>query len=226
MAKLYIVATPIGNLKDITLRALEVFKSADVILCEDTRVTSKLLNHYKIKKPLLSFHQYSRPRRFAEIAKLLEQGKNLALVVDAGTPGISDPAYRLINFMLGGRTSQQVDFITIPGPSALAAAVSISGFNMDQFIFLGFPPHKKGRKKFFRQLASSNWPVVLYESPHRLLKTFENIREVLGGSRRIVAAAELTKMFERVYRGSLDEVLHELQGKKIRGEWVIIIDRI
>lgn len=226
MGKLYIVATPIGNLKDITLRALEVLRAVDVILCEDTRVTSKLLNHYKIKKPLLSFHEHSRPRRFAEVAQLLEQGKNLALVVDAGTPGVSDPASKLVNNLLGGLTSQQVEIITIPGPSALTAAASVSGFNTDQFLFLGFPPHKKGRKKFFQRVAKSAWTVVLYESPHRLLKTLRELRDAIGGSRRIIAAAELTKMFEHVYRGSLEEVLSELQDKKILGEWVIVIDGV
>ena len=184
MGTLYIVATPIGNLEDITLRALRALKEADAILCEDTRVTTKLLSHFGIAKPLISYHQHSRLQKTEQILQLLREGKNLALVSDAGTPGISDPGSVLINLAL--QQSNPPTVIPVPGASALTALASVVGFPMDRFLFLGFPPAKKGRKTFFEKVAASEYPVVLYESPYRIIRTLQEFQEILQKS----AAAE------------------------------------
>ena len=179
MAILYIVGTPIGHLKDVTIRALEILKGVDLILCEDTRVTQKLLNHFDIKTKTLSYHQHSKLKKIRYILELLRDGRNLALVSDAGTPGISDPGNRLVKEVTES-LSNQVKIIPIPGPSAVTTAASISGFPMDKFLFLGFPPTKRKRKKFFEemfhQLADSKYPVILYESPYRILKTLNELK--------------------------------------------------
>lgn len=221
MGTLYIVATPIGNLKDITLRALETLKEVDFIACEDTRQTRKLLDRYKIKKPLVSYHQHTRIQKVDYIVDQLAQGKSCALVSDAGTPCISDPGRVLVNRAIE-LSSNQIKIVPIPGPSALITAASISGFPVDRFIFLGFPPHKKGRLKFFEQIRDSKYTVILYESPYRILKTLGQLKEVVN-NRQVVICRELTKMFETVYRGSIDEVISQLEKEKIRGEFVIII---
>jgi len=179
MVTLYIIGTPIGNLKDITLRALEVLKEVDLILCEDTRVTKKLLEHYQIKKPLLNYHQHSRLKKVNYILELLKQGKNLALVSDAGTPGISDPGNLLVYEAIE-RLREKVEIIPIPGPSAATAAASISGFPMDKFLFLGFPPTKRKRKKFFEAVVKSKYPVIFYESPYRIIKTLKELSSLLA----------------------------------------------
>ncbi|OHA67250.1 MAG: 16S rRNA (cytidine(1402)-2'-O)-methyltransferase [Candidatus Wildermuthbacteria bacterium RIFCSPHIGHO2_02_FULL_47_12] len=238
MGILYIVATPIGNLEDFTFRALRILKEADVILCEDTRVTKKLLAHYKVDKPLLSYHQHSKEDKRQEILDLLLQDKNLALVTDAGTPGISDPGNELIAYLLktaSTKTKQLSNFCTIkvvpiPGPSALSALASVAGIPMDKFVFLGYPPHKKGRKKFFEEVAQSIHPVIFYESPHRILKTLEELNEILrkvavAESHSVVVGRELTKQFETVYRGSIDSVLKQLEKEKPRGEFAIAVFR-
>ncbi|GAI37445.1 unnamed protein product, partial [marine sediment metagenome] len=162
MNTLYIVATPIGNLEDLSFRALRILSEVDLILCEDTRVTKKLLDHYQIKTPTLSYHQHSKLKKVDYILDLLKQNKNLALVSDAGTPGISDPGNKLINTIIT-RPGCVVKIVPLPGPSAVTVAVSISGFPMDKFIFLGFPPTKKKRKKFFEEMMSSKYPVIFYE---------------------------------------------------------------
>jgi 16S rRNA (cytidine1402-2'-O)-methyltransferase len=218
--KLYIVATPIGNLEDITLRALRTLKEVDLILCEDTRVTKKLLDRYEIKKPLLSYHHHSKLSRIDKIAEHLGSGKNLALVSDAGTPGISDPGNELIEkiWKLGS------EIIPIPGASASAAIASVAGINMSRYIFLGFPPHKKGRETFFREVAESKYPIIYFESPHRVLKNLELLSK-LKPSAKLIIGRELTKMFEEIIRGSIDEIF-EYYGNnenKIRGEFVIIV---
>lgn len=215
--KLYIVATPIGNLGDITLRALETLKSADVILCEDTRVTAGLLKHFEISKPLLSYHQHSDAHKTREVADLLSQGKNLALVTDAGTPGISDPGNLLISQLRG----QNINIIPVPGACALVAALSVSGFPTDKFLFLGFPPHKNKRQKFFKTAGESEYTVVFYESGHRIKKCLAELACALDPKREIVVCRELTKLHESVYRGTVAEII--AQNIDERGEFVIVI---
>lgn len=218
--KLYIVATPIGNLKDITLRALEALKEADLILCEDTRHTLKLLNHFEIKKPLLSYHQHSQLQKIEQIIQLLREGKTLTLVSDAGTPGICDPGNKLIESILEKLPETQI--ISIPGPSALAAILSVAGIEIDRFLFLGFLPIKKHRSDFLRQIIESSYPVVFYESPYKILKTLKEI-EKLQPNLKIIVAKELTKMFEKIYRGGLQGVINQIEKDKPRGEYAVII---
>ena len=221
MPTFYIVATPIGNLRDISARALDVLKSVDLILCEDTRVTKKLLAHYQIKVPTLSYHQHSKLKRVKEIIAFLKQGRNLALVSDAGTPGISDPGAKLINAVL--ERCDNLTLVPIPGPSALTAAVSVCGFSMDRFLFLGFPPAKKKRKKFFEEVANSKYPVVFYESPHRMIKTLLALQSQGRFPESVVVCRELTKKFETIYRGVLKEIIPAIKKDKIKGEFVVII---
>jgi 16S rRNA (cytidine1402-2'-O)-methyltransferase len=229
MANLYIVATPIGNLEDITLRALRVLKEVDLILCEDTRVTKKLLDRYQIKKPLLSYHQHSKLQKIEEIISLLKEGKNLALVSDSGTPGVSDPGNKLVNEVVKW-LSDRVKIVPIPGPSALTCAASVSGFAMDKFLFLGFLPKKKKRKEILKEILESKYPVIFYESPYRILKTLKELKEAMNSEQRatnnIVVARELTKKFETIYRGKIEEVIKKIQEDKIRGEFVVIVGKI
>jgi len=231
MAVFYIVSTPIGNLHDISTRAIDSLKSVDLILAEDTRVTKKLLDHYQIKTPTLSYHQHSKLRKVEYIINCLKEGKNLALVSDAGTPGISDPGNNLINVIIT-RPGLVVKIVPIPGPSALTAAASISGFPMDKFVFMGFPPIKKKRKKFFEEVLNSKHPVIFYESPYRIIKTLKElssfIREILGqigeNSREVVVCRELTKKFETIYRGKIEEVIKQIEKDIIKGEFVVIVE--
>lgn len=222
MSTLYIVATPIGNLKDITLRALEVLKQADLIACEDTRVTQKLLQHYQISKPLVSFHQHSRLQKVEWLVEQVRGGKNVVVVTDAGTPAISDPGWLLVREAV----DEGVKVVTIPGPSALTAAVSLAGLPLDHFLFLGFLPHKKGRQTVFREIAQSEYPVILYESPHRILKTLKELESYIP-KREVVVCRELTKMFETTYRGSIAEIRQKIisDKKQQKGEFVIIVNR-
>ncbi|MCL0056701.1 16S rRNA (cytidine(1402)-2'-O)-methyltransferase [Dehalococcoidia bacterium] len=224
MSTFYIVSTPIGNLNDITLRALQVLRRVDLILCEDTRVTKKLLGRYEIKTPTLSYHQHSKLKKIEYIIQLLKKGKNLALVSDAGTPGVSDPGNKLISKILTEYYNDRADIIKIipiPGSSAMTTAVSVSGFPMDRFVFLGFPPTKKKRKKFFEEIAKSKYPVIFYESPHRLIKTLKELRPL--ADRNVVVCRELTKKFETIYRGTIERVLKQLEKEKIRGEFVVVV---
>ncbi|MCL5733918.1 MAG: 16S rRNA (cytidine(1402)-2'-O)-methyltransferase [Patescibacteria group bacterium] len=223
MGSLFIVATPIGNLKDITLRAIETLKGVDFILAEDTRVTKNLLAHYEISKPMISYHKFSDLRKIQEIKNLLSEGKNLALVTDAGTPGISDPGEFLIRKII--EDFPEVKTIPIPGSSALAAAISVCGFTDSNFLFMGFPPPKK-RKKFFEKIKNYDCPIVLYESPYKLIKTLKELSEAAGGNREIFLAKEMTKIFEKFYRGTIDDVLNKLEGdaKNIKGEYVLIVN--
>ncbi len=218
--KLYIVATPIGNLRDMTLRALEVLKEADLILAEDTRQTIKLLNRFEIKKPLLSYHQHSQLQKIDQIIQLLKEGKILALVSDAGTPGVCDPGNKLVEKVLEALPEAQI--IPIPGPSALAAVLSVAGIEIDRFLFLGFLPIKKHRKEFLRQIVESEYPVVFYESPYKILKTLKEIND-LKPKLKVVVAKELTKVFEKVYRGDLKEVINQIEKDKPRGEYAVMI---
>ena len=222
MAILYIVATPIGNLEGTSKRALRILSEVDLILSEDTRVTKKLLNHYQIKTPTLSYHQHSQLRKVEEILELLKKGKEIALVSDAGTPGISDPGNKLIERVVES-LSGQVKIIPVPGASAVTAAASISGFPMDKFLFLGFPPVKKKRKKFFKEVNKSEYPVIIYESPYRIIKTLEELSSFVR-LRDIVVCRELTKKFETVYRGKIKEVIKKIEKGKVKGEFVIVIE--
>ena len=223
MSILYIVATPIGNLADITIRARETLNKVDLILCEDTRITQKLLSHCGIKTPTLSYHQHSKLKKINYILKLLEEGKNLALVSDAGTPGISDPGNKLVDEVIKS-LNDEVKIVAIPGPSATITAASISGFPMDKFIFLGFPPAKRKRKKFFDQVINSKYPVILYESPYRIIKTLKELSFLIS-NREIVVCRELTKKFETIYRGKIEQVIKEIEKDKIKGEFVVIVER-
>jgi len=223
MSNLYILGTPIGNLEDITFRAIKTLKEVDLVLCEDTRQTKKLLSHYEIPTRTESYHHHSSPEKVEKIMKLLEGGLNIALVSDAGTPGISDPGGKLVEAVLE-KFGKEIKIIPIPGPSALATIVSVSGLPTDKFIFLGFPPHKKGKNKFFEQIKSFDFPAVYYESPYRLLKNLELVKEILP-EKKIVLGRELTKIFEEVVRGSVDETLEYFKNNKdkVRGEIVIIL---
>ncbi len=217
MAKLYIVATPIGNLGDITIRAIETLKAVDFVLAEDTRVTKKLLSHLNISKPLISFQEHSSPKVLERILDLIREGKDLALVTDAGTPGISDPGVRLIKMAAG-----LAEVVPIPGPSALASIISVSDIDLDEFHFAGFPPHKKGRQTFFKRISGMSHPVILFESPHRIIKTLKEIKTICG-DRYVNIGRELTKIHEEVFRGPLSEAENYFVGEKQRGEFVIVI---
>ena len=222
MSKLYIVATPIGNLSDITLRAVETLKSADFILAEDTRVTRKLLSHYGISKPLISFREHSSPKALERILDLFRGGKNLAFVTDAGTPGISDPGQRLVMAV-----KDFAEIIAIPGPSSLAAIISVSDIELKEFVFLGFPPRKKGRQTFFKKTAqqlADGMPVILFESPHRIQKTLKEAESACG-DRYVNIGRELTKIYEEVFRGKLSNAEKYFTGEKQRGEFVIIVSK-
>jgi len=221
MATLYVVATPIGNLEDLTLRALRILKEVDLILCEDTRRTQKLLNFYQIKKKLLSYHQHSKLKRIEEIIDLLKRGKNLALVSDSGTPSISDPGGKLIEKIFE-TFGDSVKIVPIPGPSAITSIASISGFPMDKFLFLGFLPKKKKKKEFLEEILKSKYPVIFFESPYRILKTLEEL-EILNPDFKIVVARELTKKFETIYRGKVGEVKEKIKKDKIKGEFTIVV---
>jgi 16S rRNA (cytidine1402-2'-O)-methyltransferase len=216
---LYIVATPIGNLEDMTLRALETLKKVDLIACEDTRHTKKLLFHYKIEKSLISFHQHSKTIKFDKIIAELKNGKNVALVTDAGTPGISDPGNQLVAEAI----KNEIAVIPIPGVSALTTLASVSGIDMQRFVFLGFPPHKKGRETFFKKIIETELPVVYYESPHRLIKNLELLKSI-NSEKNIILGRELTKMFEEIIRGNVAEILEYFQTNlgKVKGEITII----
>ena len=220
MGTLYIIATPIGNLEDFSFRALRILQEVDLVLCEDTRVTKKLLAHYKIGKSLLSYHQHSKEGKMQEILDMLCQGKNLALVTDAGTPGVSDPGNELVAFLLEKKPGMRV--VPIPGPSAVVALASVAGIPMDKFLFMGYPPHKKGRKKFFEEVVQSVHPVIFYESPFRVLKSLREIYS-LNPSVFAVVGRELTKKFETVYRGTIQKILAQLKEEKPRGEFVIVV---
>jgi 16S rRNA (cytidine1402-2'-O)-methyltransferase len=216
---LYIVATPIGNLSDITLRALEILKKVDLIACEDTRVTIKLLNHYSIKKPLIAYHQHSKLDKIDAIINKLKEGKNIGLVTDAGTPGLSDPG----NILVAEAVRENITVVPIPGTSALTALISVAGIDMQHFIFLGFPPHKKGRETFFREVSELKYPAVYFDSPYRLIKNLE-LLEKLNKNKHVIVGRELTKMFEEIIRGETSQVIEYFtQNKpKIKGELVVI----
>jgi len=230
MSVLSIVATPIGNLEDITLRALRILREADFILCEDTRVTKKLLNVYKINTPTISYHQHSGRFKIDKIIELLRADKKIALVADAGTPGISDPGSFLVS-SVRQELKGEVIIECIPGPSALTAALSLVGQGFDRFLFLGFLPHKKGRQTLIKEIVNSSYPVVLYESKHRLIKLLtelETFSALNRKSQRIFLAKELTKIHETLYEGLASELRKKLQSKEgnLKGEFVVLINNL
>jgi 16S rRNA (cytidine1402-2'-O)-methyltransferase len=228
MGTLSIVATPIGNLEDLTFRAARVLKEADYVLCEDTRVTKRLLARYEIDTPTMSYHQHSTLTKVGQICDLLEAGKHLALVSDAGTPSISDPGALLVSKVrerFGGSSAEDVSIVAVPGPSALTAALSVAGIPSSEFSFLGFLPHKKGREKRFSEIAAAKTTVVFYESPHRILKTLDSLARALEPSRRVSVCRELTKIYEEVVRGTPAEVTAHFNDhpEAQRGEFVVIV---
>lgn len=215
MGTLFVVGTPIGNLEDITLRAIRILKEVDLIACEDTRQTGILLQRFQIKKPLISYHQHSKLQKIETIITELKNGKDIALVTDAGTPGISDPG----GVLIGRAVESNIKVESIPGPSALTALISVSGILMDKFLFLGFLPKKKGRLTLFKNLKNWQYPIVLYESPHRIIQTLDEIQELLG-DKEIIIGRELTKKFEEIIRGRISEVKNKVRAQ---GEFAIII---
>lgn len=252
MTTLYIVATPIGNLEDISMRALRILGEVDFVLCEDTRVTQKLLSHYNIKTSTISYHQHSDIKKIDYLLGLLVQGKDLALVSDAGTPGISDPGGMLVQAVTE-KFGDDIKIESVPGPSAITAALSISGIPTDKFIFMGFLPHKKGRQTMLNAIIESEYPVVVYESKHRIIKLLEELESINKKIEKenieidaenakmykkekrvkkqpvtsIVVCRELSKMHETVYRGELNKIIDKIKNtvEEQKGEFVVIIGK-
>lgn len=219
MALLYLIPTPIGNLEDITLRAMRVLKEVDIILAEDTRVTGFLLNHLGIQKKLWSHHQHNEHQAVQEIVKQVEEGKSIALVSDAGTPGISDPGFLLVRECI----KAGIEVNCLPGPTALIPALVMSGLPCDRFVFEGFLPQKKGRQTKFLSMKEEERTMVFYESPFRLVKTLEQLMEYLGEERQASVSRELSKMYEETKRGSLKELLEYFSQKQVKGEIVVVV---
>jgi 16S rRNA (cytidine1402-2'-O)-methyltransferase len=218
---LYIVSTPIGNLEDITLRAIRILKECDYIAAEDTRHSQILLQKYEIKKPTVSFHAWSDQRKLEQILQHLREGKNIALISDAGTPGISDPGYVLIKAAL----EEGIQVVPVPGPAAFLTALSASGLPTHHFLYLGFLPMKKGRQTMLESLKNEERTIVFYESPHRILKTLAELAEKFG-QRPVVVARELTKVYEEFFRGTAQEAHDHFAAKSIKGEFVIMLGAI
>ena len=219
MAKLYVVPTPIGNLEDITLRAINVLKEVDFILAEDTRTTSHLLRHLGIEKPMHSHHKFNEHATVARVAESIASGRNVALVSDAGTPGISDPGFLLVRKCV----EEGIDVETLPGATALIPALVQSGFPCDRFCFEGFLPQKKGRMKRLEELRKEQRSIIFYESPHRVVKCLEQLSEVFGSERRVSVSRELTKKFEQTVRGTIAEVAEHFAQHEPKGEFVIVV---
>lgn len=217
---LYVVSTPIGNLEDITLRAIRILGGVDLVAAEDTRKTKFLLDHLSISKPLVSYYSYNETRRVPELIEKMQRGTSVAVVTDAGTPGISDPAFLLISQAI----EHDIPVIPVPGASAVLAALVVSGLPMDRFVFEGFLPVKKGRKTKLEALKEEYRTVILYESPFRIVRTLEELVEHIGGERRVVVARELTKKFEEITRGTLAGVLSSLSRQSAKGEYVIVLE--
>lgn len=217
---LFLVPTPIGNLGDITLRALETLKKVDSVLAEDTRTSGVLLKHYGINKPLQSFHIFNEHRVLETLLQRMKDAETFALISDAGTPGISDPGFLLVRECL--KAGIQIE--CLPGPTALIPALVNSGFTTDRFVFEGFLPHKKGKQTALKKLAQEERTIVIYESPHRLIKTLEHMKEFVGGERLVSVSRELTKLHEETFTGLLNEVLNHFRRKEVKGEIVIVMD--
>lgn len=224
MATFYVISTPIGNLEDITLRALRILKEVDLVLCEDTRVTKRIFEKHAISTPTMSYHAQSGEAKVELILEQIAEGKNIAMVTDAGTPGISDPGSLLISKIR--ETYPDLTIVAIPGPSALTAALSIAGVPTHEFVFLGFMPHKKGRETLFKEIASSERTMVFYESTHRIVKAMESLVEHLAQvPKKVTIVREITKIYEEVIQGTAAEVLEALTKtpEKQKGEFVVIV---
>ena len=219
MPKLYLIPTPIGNLEDITLRSLRILKEVDLILAEDTRHTAKLLQHYQIKKPTLPHHAFNEHKTLAQIVKRLLSGEEIALVTDSGTPAISDPGFLLVRACI----EASIEVECLPGPTAFVPALVNSGLPAHHFLFEGFLPHKKGRKKKLEELEEETRTMIFYESPYRLLKTLEQFAEHFGGESQISVSRELTKIYEETARGTVNELIDYFKRKAVKGEFVIIL---
>lgn len=219
MSKLFLIPTPIGNLEDITYRAVRILKEADVILVEDTRTTKILFNHYGISSRMEVHHKFNEHHKVTRIVQRIKLGETFALVSDAGTPGISDPGYLLVNECL----KENVEVECLPGATALIPALINSGYPSDRFCFEGFLPHKKGRRTLISNLAKEQRTIILYESPHRLLKTLQDLQQVMGNERRCSVSRELTKIYEETVRGNLAELIDHFSKHIPRGEMVIIL---
>ena len=218
--KLYLVPTPIGNLKDITLRALEVLKESDIIAAEDTRQTLKLLNHFEIKKPLISYHKFNEQSKGNEIVELLREGKTIALVSDAGTPGISDPGSVIVQKCI----AEDIEFEVLPGATAITTALVYSGLDTTKFLFRGFLPREnKDRKVITNELLNSQETLIFYEAPHRLLDTLSYLSDAFG-DRNIAVCRELTKLYQEIFRGRLSEAIPHFVDNKPRGEFVLVLE--
>lgn len=215
MSTLYIVGTPIGNLEDITLRALRILKEVDLIACEDTRRSGLLLAHYQINKPLISYHQHSKLQKINELIAELKSGKSIALVTDAGTPGISDPG----GVLIAEAIKNKIKIEPIPGVSSITAILSVTGINADKFLFLGYLPKKKGRQSLFENLQKISHPIVFFESPYRIESTLKDIQSFLG-DKEIIIGRELTKKFEEILRGRISEILPQIRPQ---GEFVCVL---
>lgn len=219
MAKLYVVPTPIGNLEDITLRAINTLREVDFILAEDTRTTSHLLRHLGIEKPMHSHHKFNEHATVERVAEAIEAGRDVALVSDAGTPGISDPGFLLVRKCV----ERDIEVVTLPGATALIPAVVQSGFPCDRFCFEGFLPQKKGRMKRLTELATEPRTLVIYESPYRVVKCLEQLAETFGAERRVAVVREITKKFEETVRGTISEALEHFRSHEPKGEFVIVV---
>ena len=216
---IYVVSTPIGNLADISLRALDILKTVDLIACEDTRQTSKILNHYEIKNKMTPYHDHNKEYKTSSLIDLIIKGKSIALVSDAGTPGISDPGFYLIREAI----KNDIKISPIPGPSALTAATVASGMEIDRFLFEGYLPRKKGRLKRLKELAAYKVTIVIFEGPHRVIKSLRDLRDTFG-DRKAAIGRELTKVHEEFVRGNLSDLIANFNEHKPRGEFVILIE--
>ena len=220
MAKLYVIPTPIGNLDDITIRAIKTLEFVDIILCEDTRRSQKLLSHLGIKSKLKSHHKFNEHKEVNNIVNKIKSGINIGVISDAGTPCISDPGFLLVRSCL----NSNIDIECLPGPTALIPALIISGLPMEKFVFEGFLPTKKGRKTKLQNLSIETRTMIFYESPHKLIKTLIDFQNIFGSERNISVSREITKMYEHTLRGKIDDILEKLQNKKNKGEFVIVVD--
>ena len=220
MSKLYLVPTPVGNLEDITLRAIRILKEVDVILAEDTRTSGNLLRHLDISKPMTAYHIRNEHQMLERLADRIEAGETMALVTDAGTPAISDPGFLLVRECI----QRHIEVECLPGPTAFVPALVNSGLPADKFIFEGFLPHKKGRQTRIRAIAEHPYTTILYESPFRLVKTLQQLAEVTGPDRQVSVARELTKIHEENVRGTLAEVITYFGQKEVKGEIVIVLE--
>ena len=219
--KLYIVPTPIGNLDDITIRAIETLKNSDLILSEDTRHAKKLLSHYKISTKVKSYHLNNEHKKVDEYVELMLQDQTISLITDAGTPCISDPGYLLVREAI----KKGIQITCLPGPTALIPAIVLSGLSSDAFIFEGFLPRKKGRKTKLKEISNNTITTIIYESPYRIIKTLSDLLEFLGNDRKVSVSREISKIYEETFRGTVSDALVHFSDKKIKGEFVICINK-